>query len=328
LFRSVDFTVPDFSYEGERRYQTKLVGFDPDWNTPTITNSVRYTKLNPGSYAFQLRAFDAQGRSTAAIKSVKIEVQKPWYNTYFFYFCCVGALLLFLNSLHQSRMARLAKDLEAERRVQSLELRSLRQQLNPHFISNAMNAIREYIQRSDPKDAAKYLTDFSLMMRLFLESSRRRQTTIADETNMLSRYINLEQLRFPGKFTTEIRIDPEIDPDMDEVPSLLLQPVVENAINHGLRPLESGGELRIDIYLDPEDEDVLICKVSDNGIGRKEAAKRPKTTEHVSRATQILADRTNLLEEDAKIRLTFTTEDLYPEKKHTGTVVTMKIEGC
>jgi LytS/YehU family sensor histidine kinase len=166
------------------------------------------------------------------------------------------------------------------------------------------------------------------MMRLFLESSRRRFTSVANEADMLNRYINLEQLRFPDCFTSEITIDPDIDPDMDEVPSLLLQPLVENAINHGLRPLRSGGVLKIDFGLDPDDDDVLICTISDNGVGRKISALREATTGHVSRATQILADRQNLLAENERIKLSVNTSDLYPEREHTGTVVTLRVEAA
>jgi LytS/YehU family sensor histidine kinase len=164
------------------------------------------------------------------------------------------------------------------------------------------------------------------MMRRFLESSRKRFTSVADEADMLNRYINLEQLRFPDSFVSEIFIDPDIDPDMDEVPSLLLQPIVENAINHGLRPLSSGGELKISFRLDPDDDDVLICIISDNGVGRKISALRERPADHVSRATQILSDRQNLLAENDRIKLSIDTSDLHPEREHTGTVVTLRIE--
>jgi LytS/YehU family sensor histidine kinase len=223
-------------------------------------------------------------------------------------------------------MTHLREKMERERKVLSLELRSLRQQLNPHFISNAMNAIKEYIQRPNTEDSARYLTDFSLMMRSFLESSRRRFTPIADEVDMMKRYVSLEQLRYPGKFDVVFTIDPDLDPAMDEVPSLLLQPIIENAIEHGLRPLNSGGYLRICFELDPDDDDVIICTVSDNGVGRKIAAMRSKSPGHISRATAILEERQALLASDDEIKLSVLVTDLYPEREHTGTVVTVRIE--
>jgi hypothetical protein len=326
VYCTFDFTVPDFFADGDRTYQTFLEGFDPDWTGQTTVPFVRYTQLHPGAYTFHLKAYDGDGRKTAEMREITISVLKPWYQSYWFYAACLGVFGLLIYGIYHHRLNRLKAEMETTRRFQSLELRSLRQQLNPHFISNAMNAIREYIQREEADAAAKYLTDFSLMMRLFLESSRHRFTTVTDETDMLRRYINLEQLRFPGRFTYQITIDQDIDPDMDEVPSLLLQPIVENAINHGLRPLSNGGELNINFRLDSDGDDVLICTISDNGVGRKISALRETPSGHVSRATQILADRQNLLAENDRIELSVNTADLYPERKHTGTEVTLRIE--
>lgn len=327
VYSTLEFAIPDFQDKNKARFQTFLEGFDPDWTSPTPTPSVRYTRLDPGEYLFKLRAYDGNGRLSPEIIEIPIVVLAPWFKTWWFYLSLGALSALSLYLIHRRRLARLQQKMEISRRVQSLELRSLRQQLNPHFISNAMNAIREYIQREGKEDSARYLTDFSLMMRLFLESSRRRLTCIADETDMLRRYIGLEELRFSGKFTSSITIDPEIDPIMDEVPSLLLQPIVENAINHGLFPLPSGGELKIHFGLDPNDDDVIICTISDNGVGRKIAAQRPKTPGHISRATTILEDRQRLLAEDDRILLHVETTDLYPDREHTGTLVTIRIEG-
>jgi streptogramin lyase len=326
IYCAIDFTIPDYLPRGERRYQTKLVGLDPDWTAPTTSNSVRYTGLDPGTYTFQVRAYDGEGRKGATDRRLTIIVLKPFYLQWWFILLAICSTLAFLYGMHRLRMVRLRAKMEGERKVQSLELKSLRQQLNPHFISNAMNAIKEYIQRPEAEDPARYLMDFSLMMRRFLESSRHRFTSIADEVDMLKRYVSLEQLRFPGKFDVVFSIDPALDPEMDEVPSLLLQPIIENAIEHGLRPLDAGGHLRVDFALDHEDDDVIICKVSDNGVGRKIAALRSKSPGHVSRATAILEERQALLASDDEIKLGVAVQDLHPEREHTGTIVTVRIE--
>jgi len=196
--------------------------------------------------------------------------------------------------------------------VQSLELRALRQQLNPHFISNAMNAIRDYIRKQEiqsSKKAGSYLSDFSQLMRLFLEASRKRFTSVADEVSMLERYLRLEQLRFPGQFDYTIEVDEQIDPDMDEIPSLLLQPIVENAINHGLSALEKGGELLIRFELE-NDGEAIKCTISDNGVGRKIAGQTSPRHGHISRSIDIIEDQRLLLAEHDDIQLSISTEDL------------------
>ncbi|MFT6486021.1 MAG: hypothetical protein ACJAWN_002753 [Neolewinella sp.] len=326
IYCTLDFTIPDYFARGERRYQTKLEGLDLDWSSSTTSNSVRYTSLAPGTYTFRVRAYDGEGRKGQLERCLTIIVLKPFYQRWWFILLGVLLVLAILYGMHRFRMTHLREKMERERKVLSLELRSLRQQLNPHFISNAMNAIKEYIQRPNTEDSARYLTDFSLMMRSFLESSRRRFTPIADEVDMMKRYVSLEQLRYPGKFDVVFTIDPDLDPAMDEVPSLLLQPIIENAIEHGLRPLNSGGYLRICFELDPDDDDVIICTVSDNGVGRKIAAMRSKSPGHISRATAILEERQALLASDDEIKLSVLVTDLYPEREHTGTVVTVRIE--
>lgn len=326
IYFAIEFTMPDYFPRGAQRYQTKLVGLDPGWSAPTTNTSVRYTSLEPGTYTFQVRAFDGEGRKGRVERTLKVIVLTPFYQQWWFILLVIGFALAIFYRMHQVRMARLRLKMEGERKVQSLELRSLRQQLNPHFISNAMNAIKEYIQHPGAEEPERYLTDFSQMMRSFLESSRSRFTSITDEVDMLKRYVNLEQLRFPGKFDVEFFIDSNLDPEMDEVPSLLLQPIIENAIDHGLRPLESGGHLRVSFDLDPKDDDIIICIVSDNGVGRKIAAEHPKSPGHISRATEILEERRALLASDDEIKLGVSVEDLYPELEHTGTVVTIRIE--
>lgn len=324
---AIEFTIPDYSDKNPPRYQTKLDGLDNEWRSPETSPTVRYTQLAPGNYTLNIRATDRSGRPTGNPTQLKILVHKPWYKTNLFFGLVLLALIGLIVFYIKIRERMLLREQRNKRRVQELELKTLRQQLNPHFISNAMNAIRDFIYAEQPDEAASYLHDFTRLMRLFLEVSRSRFTTIKDEVELLERYIRLEQLRFRGKFDYAFEIDPELEQGMDEVPSLLLQPLVENAINHGLVPLESGGLLTVEILLDPSDDEVIICRVSDNGVGRKITAQRHKAPgDHISRATQILEERRVLLREEGNTNLLITTEDLHPDQQHTGTVVTIRIE--
>ena len=324
----IDFTLPEYSPKRPRMYQTRLVGLDDNWRAATETPSVRYTRLPAGQYTFQLRAVDGDGRQTEAIRELRIRVDKPWYRTGWFYVLSALTIIGLVSLLAWRRDQRIRREYQARRQIQDLELKTLRQQLNPHFISNAMNAIRDVVYARDPQLAGEYLTDFSRLMRLFLEASRKRFTTIRNETDLLRRYIRLEQLRFPDTFTFQINVDPEIEPDMDEVPSLILQPIVENAINHGLYHKESPGHLTINIALDPEDEDTILVVVTDDGVGRKAAANRASAAapQHVSRSTDILSDRKELLAQDGAVTLSISVADLHDDREDTGTVVTVRIE--
>lgn len=322
---SLDYSLPDYFSEGQRTFATRLSGFDLGWRPPETTPTVRYTRLPPGDYQFHLRAVDTDGRSTREMPPLKITVLKPWYQQSWFYLTMILLAIGIVFTIVWARFHSLRKSFQTKQHVHELELRTLRQQMNPHFISNAMNAIREFIFAEEPERAAGYLTDFSRLMRLFLEASRSPATTISDERNLLEHYIRLEQLRFPGKFDYRIEIDKEIEPDMEEIPSFLLQPIVENAINHGLLPLQSGGMLVISFFIDPDDKETIIARVSDNGVGRRRSAAEDDTGKHVSRSTQILQDRQSLLTEDEHLRFTMNISDLDPGNENCGTVVTFTI---
>ncbi|OAV44414.1 hypothetical protein A3850_007865 [Lewinella sp. 4G2] len=325
VYFTLEYTVPDYRKGRELQYETRLVGLDPDWRTATTTPNVRYTRLPPGEYEFQYRATDADGNIASARNSLFITVERAWYEKPGFYLA-VGLLLAGIATIIvRSRFSRLKERYEASRKVQALELRTLRQQMNPHFISNAMNAIREFVYQEDTDRAADYLTDFSRLMRLFLEASRSPMTTIENEVDLISLYVRLEQLRFPGKFTFALTVDENIERDMDEIPSFLLQPIIENAINHGLHPRDRGGELRLSFQLDAEDDDRITIVVSDNGIGRDAAQRRTSDKRHTSRAMEIINDRKNLLSENEDLLFTMETSDLYPGQEFPGTRVTIVI---
>jgi hypothetical protein len=332
IYFSLDLSLPDYRDPGEVSYQTRLRGYDPDWTPINDNPSVRYTRLPPGYYTFELRAFDARGQQSPEVISFPIWVRKHWTQEYWFYALLLALSVVAVMAIYQLRLRqekkKMAEKKVHEQQVLELELRALRQQLNPHFLANAMYSIRRYILKKDRQVAADYLRDFTLLMRQFLESSRSRFTKIELEVSMLKRYVKLEQLRYPGKFAFKLLLDPNIEPGYDDVPSLLIQPIVENAITHGLFNLPTAGELTLSIYRARNFEDMIVCTVTDNGIGRREAERIKQESadrKHISRATQILKERQALLATDDTVTIGLFTEDLYPQQKFTGTRVTLHI---
>lgn len=332
IYFSLDLSLPDYRNPGEVSFQTRLRGYDPDWTPINDDPSVRYTRLPPGYYTFELRAFDAMGQRAPEVVSFPVRVRKHWTQEYWFYALLLALIAIAVATVYRLRLRfekkKIAERKAHEREVLELELRALRQQLNPHFLANAMYSIRRYILKEDRQVAADYLRDFTLLMRQFLESSRARFTKIDIEIGMLKRYVRLEQLRYPGKFTFKLLLDPSIEPDYDDVPSLLIQPIVENAITHGLFNYPAPGELTLSIYRARDYEDLIVCTVTDNGVGRKEAErikKKSANQKHISRATQILKERQALLAMDDSVTISLFTEDLYPNQDYTGTRVTLHI---
>ncbi len=171
---------------------------------------------------------------------------------------------------------------------QVLEMKTLRAQVNPHFLFNALSSIQNYIVRSDKEMAIDYLQKFTRLMRKILDSSMVLSITLKEEREMLSNYIELERLRFNFSFDYEIVISDDLEADSVTIPYLLTQPYVENAILHGLRIKDEKGFLRIEFK---RENQRLLCVVDDNGIGRKASHALRKPVRHKSVGIALTEDR-------------------------------------
>ncbi|MCB0583765.1 MAG: histidine kinase, partial [Phaeodactylibacter sp.] len=207
-----------------------------------------------------------------------------------------------------------------------LQLKALRAQMNPHFMYNALNSIQNYITSNEITSAAKYLAKFAQLMRRSLEYSDLEIISLEKEIEFLEDYLFInEKLRFEDRLKYEIIIDEEIEEDILGVPTMIVQPYVENAIEHGLRTKQDG-LIRVLFFL--YDEDTILCVVEDNGIGREKARqlrmKDPQYHNHRSRGTNITEKRLEILH-NSKDKDSFVhTIDLKDEK--TGDATGTRVE--
>jgi tetratricopeptide (TPR) repeat protein len=179
--------------------------------------------------------------------------------------------------------------------ISELNQTNLRQQMNPHFIFNTLNSIQYYVFQNDKISSNNYMTKFASLIRKTLENSRHTEISIKEELDALHLYLELEELRFKEKFDWSIRVDEEIDTLAYKIPTMLIQPYVENAITHGLINKENGkGFLQVELQLN---NDQIICTVEDNGIGRAKAMeiKQQKNGGHNSLGTNITESRLKLV---------------------------------
>lgn len=163
-----------------------------------------------------------------------------------------------------------------------LELKSLRTQMNPHFIFNSLNSVNGFISKNDDRSANKYLSRFSQLMRLVLENSKYDFVTLESEVKIIELYMELEHLRFQDKFDYTLSIDPEINTENIEIPPMLVQPYIENAVWHGLRYLDEKGELNVLVSLQ---DNLLTWTITDNGIGRKASAEIKTKNQKLGKST-------------------------------------------
>ena len=215
------------------------------------------------------------------------------------------------------------KNREIEEVNKELEKRMLRAQMDPHFIFNCLNGIQHFIIANDKHSALKYLSRFSQLVRQVLENSVNTIVPLADELRLLELYIELEALRFGQRFEHEITVDPDLDVHNVEVPFLLLQPYVENAIQHGLRHRASGGRLCISLRRSGAN---VCCVVEDNGVGMKLAKRFNGTrTDHRPRGMALAEQRLTLLNRKQSRKTLVRIEDLNETSRSSGTKVTITI---
>jgi len=232
----------------------------------------------------------------------------------------IGLLLMRGSKLKDKRRIS-----EMNRRISEITQANLRQQMNPHFIFNTLNSIQYYMYQHDKLATNNYLTKFSSLMRKVLDNSQHTSIPLSDELGALNLYLELESIRFKDKFEYQITLDDEIDPLIHKVPTMLIQPYVENSISHGLIPKEGKGFVKIELSLK---DDHILCIIEDNGIGREAAKGRNLKREgnHNSLGTQITKSRLELVNElYGTSLLTFYTDLMDENGEPAGTRVEIHI---
>ena len=205
-----------------------------------------------------------------------------------------------------------------------LALKSLRSQMNPHFIFNALNSVNNYIAKSDERSANRYLSEFSTLMRSVLENSEEDFIPLTKEIELLRLYLKLEHSRFPEKFDFEVHISEATNVESFQIPPMLLQPYIENAIWHGLRYKEEKGFLHIDI--EQRNANSVVITISDNGIGRKKSAelKTQNQRKQKSKGMGNIKKRIAILNDMYKDKLDVLISDLETDGSGTKVVFTLK----
>ena len=213
-----------------------------------------------------------------------------------------------------------------EQKIAETEMTALRAQMNPHFIFNCLNSIKLYTLENDSQTASEYLTIFSQLIRLVLENSRSEKVTLQKELETLRLYIQLEAMRFKDKVKYRINIAPEIDQQYIDIPPLLLQPYVENAIWHGLMHKKEGGNICINVLLPLEH--CLQVEIIDDGIGRNLAAefKSKSATRQKSFGLKMTSERIDIINQVYNIKADVEIIDLKDAMNNAiGTKVIIKI---
>jgi ligand-binding sensor domain-containing protein len=345
-FFSLKFSAINFD-GNTTQYRYKLEGIDKDWVRVGSQNTANYTDLQNGTYTFRVRASVGIEADDDRETTLQIVITPPFWRTWWFRLCLVVSLFGIIfwfaeNRLKQIKYAADLKQKEAEikqkeaetaqlraefqQKIAETELAALRAQMNPHFIFNCLNSLNLYILENDIDLASDYLQRFSKLIRLVLENSRLERIPLSNEIEALRLYMLLESMRFKEKLKFSIEIDPKIDIEMVEIPPLLLQPFIENAIWHGLMHRVEGGIILLKIS--QLNDKIIHAEIIDNGIGRAAAAliKSKSATLQKSFGMKVTSERIAAINQIYHTATKVEVLDLVNEKgEASGTKVVVEI---
>jgi|GEM_PF-2905160 len=273
----IRFTGLSYHSFGNIKYRYRLLGGDGVWQE-TQQREVEYLSLPPGKYMFEIFAANANGTWTNDAVRFGFEIVPPFWQTWWFRILCALLVVLAIAMFARYRI-RLFKQghllekkalvlekerADYERQLVELEQQALRLQMNPHFVFNAIANIQGLYASHKSSEAKEYLVRFSRLLRSVFEVADEKCIPISKEVGMLDDYIQLTLLRFDYAISYSIEVDSNIVQDRDGIAPMLIQPFVENALQHGLLPLKGPGHLQVKMEKVGHS---LMCTVEDNGLG-------------------------------------------------------------
>ncbi|MCU7613884.1 histidine kinase [Chryseobacterium sp. GMJ5] len=260
-------SFPDYASLGKISYRYKIEGLNEKWQ---ISNSSKIilNALPPGKYVFKVFGLGYNGKQSYTSTEIPFEIKPKYWQTWWFtvllIILSIVVILAFLTYYFQKKRNKKLKNLFYDKKIAELELQAIKAQINPHFIYNCLNSIQYLLYKKDYPETENYLDVFSQMIRKTLHYSEKTFMPVNEEVEYLSLYLNMEKLRLKDQFDYEIVISKAVNPEW-LIPSLLIQPFVENAIKHGIANLKDR-KGNIKISFDVEDTSLCIC-IEDNGIG-------------------------------------------------------------
>jgi hypothetical protein len=302
---------------------------DEDTTSGTVENSVLHLfSLAPGKYTLQLYVYDKDYPYIKSdFKKLNFQISPPYYKTGWFY-----TLIILLTSLILTYILRIRyirdkeklefknKRLELEKNLSKLKLEALKAEMNPHFIFNCLNSIKDFILREETEKSQYYLSQLSKLIRIALYNTKEEFISLRSEIEFIELYIELEQLRFQEKFVFKKII---VDENLlnAEVPTMVLQPFFENAIRHGkIGQLDYEGKILLEVR---QENDFIVFNIKDNGIGLSKAAEIKSKTEsgHKSMAIDIIKDRIKIYNQSFNLDISLEINEIHDIEYKTEVIL-------
>ena len=317
-----NFGFIDFQNQDNITTSYRLVPLQNQWTTIN-TNQINLNNLSPDNYTLEIKAVSHDKKEE--IKQISIEI-KPnfWQQPWFQILAIILGVLLVVYTVYfliKKSQKKHHQKLLFEKNLAEIQLKALRSQMNPHFVFNSLAAIQYYINNNDFESSEAYLLKFSKLVRQFFEQAKENEIFISDEINLLRSYLEIEKLRFKNKLNFNFYIDKKLNVDKIKIPTLLLQPIVENAVNHGVFNKMDAGTIEIKfIYID---ELTYNVEIVDDGVGIKNTIQSKKRG---VKSSSVLKDRVYFLNQSGEWNIEYTTTEAFPELKEPGNISIFKIK--
>lgn len=292
--------------------------------------SLKLSSLAAGDYHIQFKIENLE-KTENQIITYSFSIKKPFWESFPFIIFCIFLITILFYLIYKYKLKKVQEKnqieinrITLENNLNQSKLTAIKSQMNPHFFYNALNTIQSYILSNDKKEAITYLNKFSSLTRMILELTEKNYISINEEIKTITLYLDLEKARFFNDFNYTITIDEQIDRELTKVPTMLLQPFIENAIKHGLLHLKGNKILKINFI---KNSDSLEITIDDNGIGRKksEEINTNNRKDHISFATYAIERRLEILNKNKINKITIQYIDKYEFEESIGTKVIINI---
>jgi ligand-binding sensor domain-containing protein/two-component sensor histidine kinase len=316
---AIHCAVIDFE-KGNYQYAYRLNSTDP-WNAIGTQRVINLVNLPRGSYRFQVKATGKPG--IEKIQSLAFTIRPPYWQTGWFISLALLLVVTMIYVVYLNRVRQIRQKANIDKQLSQMELKALQAQMNPHFIFNSLNSIREMILNAENKEASHFLSKFAHLMRMTLDQSSQSMVSLRNTIEYLQRYMEMESIR-NSQFTYKVDVDPQLDIDETLVPPMLIQPFIENSLWHGVSAKNRSIHVNIAFR---KNGDTLICTIDDNGIGIDQAQKQKQEqgSRHQSHGIANIKDRMKLLNEKYALKAHFSVADkkTAADPYAKGTLVTL-----
>ena len=327
------FSAPEFYFPERIEYAYQLTPLENTWHyTDYFNRKIIYTKLEPGTYTFLLKSQIQGGNWESKPVSYTIIIEPAWWQTVWFKMISLALIIVSAVYLVRRRIQFIKKSEQQkakhEKELLELESRALRAQMNPHFIFNCLNSIKSLIQQNENEKSVTYLTTFSKLIRTLFNNADKKEISLYDEIETCKYYLQLEAMRFDTRFSFEVKVEDSIDLKSVQVPALIIQPFIENAIWHGIVPGGNGGHVLLEVS---SNNGCIEIVIDDNGIGRASSYNNKPASSfgHQSKGVNLTQSRlelNNLLQHrEAKLEI-IDKEDQLGKATGTKVIITIKEE--